>query len=209
MPRGLLTLVAALLAAQAACRNAAAQVVPSTGGTLGIHGSNTIGARLMPSLVEAYAASIGARVLRKAGDDPEQTELQLTGRTGTPLALIDIRAHGSGTAVPGLISGKATIGMASRPITDKEVEALAKAGWPDLRSSQFERVVALDGVLVLVAPDNPLASLTMEQMAGIFAGTVTDWAAVGRAPGPIRIYARDNKSGTYDTFNALVLAPRK
>ena len=136
-------------------------------------------------------------------------ELQLTSRAGTPLALIDIRAHGSGTAVPGLISGKATIGMASRPITDKEVEALNKAGWPDLRSPAFERVVALDGVLVLVAPDNPLTNLTMDQIAAIFAGTIGDWVDVGRAPGPIHIYARDNKSGTYDTFNALVLAARK
>jgi phosphate transport system substrate-binding protein len=209
MLRGLLAVGIALLAVQATCRDAGAQAAPGAGGTLGIHGSNTIGARLMPSLVEAYAASIGASVMRKAGDDPEQVELQLTSRAGNPLALIDIRAHGSGTAVPGLISGKATIGMASRPITDKEVEALNKAGWPDLRSPAFERVVALDGVLVLVAPDNPLTSLTMDQIAAIFAGTISDWVDVGRAPGPIHIYARDNKSGTYDTFNALVLAARK
>jgi len=209
MLRKLLAVSIALLAVQVACCDADAQATPGAGGTLGIHGSNTIGARLMPALVEAYAASIGASVMRKAGDDPEQVELQLTSRAGTPLALIDIRAHGSGTAVPGLISGKATIGMASRPITDKEVEALNNAGWPDLRSPAFERVVALDGVLVLVAPNNPLTSLTMDQIAAIFAGTIGDWVDVGRAPGPIHIYARDNKSGTYDTFNALVLAARK
>src|SRR5262249_2051845 len=128
--------------------------------------------------------------------------------TGAQLALIDIRSHGSGTAVPGLIGGKAVIGMSSRPVTDKEVEALAKAGWPDLRSPEHEHVVALDGLLVLVAPGNPISSLSMEQIAGIFAGTVRDWSAVGGRPGPINIYARDNKSGTYDTFNALVLKAR-
>src|SRR5262245_14243808 len=99
MLRGLLPPAIALLALQAASRDAGAQATPGDGSILGIHGSNTIGARLMPSLVEAYAASIGARVMRKAGDDPEQVELQLTSRSGTPLALIDIRAHGSGTAV--------------------------------------------------------------------------------------------------------------
>jgi hypothetical protein len=60
----------ALLAVHVACRDAGAQAASDAGGTLGIHGSNTIGARLMPSLVEAYAASIGASVMRKAGDRP-------------------------------------------------------------------------------------------------------------------------------------------
>jgi phosphate transport system substrate-binding protein len=196
MLRGLLIVGFALVVGQAACRDALAQAQPpAPAGRLGIHGSNTIGARLMPSIVEAYAASIGASVLRRAGDDPEQVELQLTSQAGAPLAVVDIRSHGSGTGVPGLIGGKATIGMLSRPINEKEADALAKAGWPDLRNPAFERVLALDGVLVLVAPDNPLASLTMEQIAGIFAGTISDWGAVGGRPGRINIYARDNKSG--------------
>lgn len=163
----------------------------------------------MLSLVEAYGASIGAKVVRLAGEDPEQTEFRLTSRAGTTIALVDIRAHGSGTAVPALIAGKATIGMMSRPVNADEVEVLAKAGWPDLRTSGHEHVLALDGVLVLVAPDNPLKSLSLEQVAGMFAGTIRDWSAVGRRPGPVDVYARDNKSGTYDTFNALVLEPRK
>jgi phosphate transport system substrate-binding protein len=208
MLRGVFVACIILAAYQHPCSKASAQS-SAAADRLGIHGSNTVGARLMPSLVEAYAASIGASVVRRAGGDPEQVELQLASPAGSPLALVDISSHGSGTAVPALIEGKALIGMSSRPITDKEAQALAKAGWPDLRSPAFERVVALDGVLVLVAPDNPLTILTMEQVAGIFAGTINDWSAVGRSPGPINIYARDSKSGTYDTFNALVLAARK
>ncbi len=49
----------------------------------------------------------------------------------------------------------------------------------------------------------------MEQIAGIFSGAITDWSAVGRAPGRIQVYARDDKSGTFDTFNSLVLKPTK
>jgi phosphate transport system substrate-binding protein len=52
-------------------------------------------------------------------------------------------------------------------------------------------------------------SLSMEQVAGIFSGAITDWTAVGGQPGRIQVYARDDKSGTFDTFNALVLKPRK
>ncbi len=174
----------------------------------GIYGSNTIGAQLMPTLVEAYAASAGANITRLAGGDPEQVELKLTGQTGVPLALIDIRSHGSGTAVPALVSGKASIGMLSRPMSDKEAQALLQTGLPDLRNPGYAHVLAMDGILVLVSPDNPMGTLSLDQIAGIFAGTIRDWSAVGGAPGPIHIYARDDKSGTFDTFNTLVLKSR-
>ncbi len=51
-----------------------------------IHGSNTIGARLMPALVEAYAASVGANALTLAGSQPEEVELKLQTKTGATLA---------------------------------------------------------------------------------------------------------------------------
>ncbi|ODT29866.1 MAG: hypothetical protein ABS54_04000 [Hyphomicrobium sp. SCN 65-11] len=174
----------------------------------GIYGSNTIGARLMPNLVEAYAASAGASTARSASNDPEQVELNLTNRTGAPLALVDIRSHGSGTGIPALIDGKASIAMLSRPISEKETLALQQAGLPDLRSAEYAHVLAMDGILVFVSPKNPLATLSLDEIAGIFAGTIRDWGAVGGVPGPINVYARDNKSGTFDTFNSLVLRTR-
>jgi len=174
-----------------------------------IQGSNTIGARLMPALIEAFAGSVGAKAVTLVGSQPEEVEIRLQTETGGALASIRVHSHGSGTAIPGLISGKALLGMLSRPIDVKEVEALKAAGIPDLRATSNEHVVALDGVLVLSAPGNPVKSLSMEQVSGIFSGAITDWAAVGGQPGPIQVYARDEKSGTFDTFNALVLKPRK
>lgn len=174
-----------------------------------IQGSNTIGARLMPALVEAFAGSIGAKATTLVGNQPEEVEIRLQTEAGGTLASVRVHSHGSGTAVPGLIGGKALLGMLSRPIEDKEIEALKAAGIPDLRATTNEHVLALDGVLVLVAPGNPLKALTMEQIASIFSGTITDWADLGGPPGRIQVYARDDKSGTFDTFNSLVLKPRK
>jgi phosphate transport system substrate-binding protein len=174
-----------------------------------VQGSNTIGARLMPALIEAFAGSIGAKAVTLVGSQPEEVEIRLQTEAGGTLASVHVHSHGSGTAIPGLISGKALLGMLSRPIDAKEIEALKAAGIPDLRATANERVLALDGVLVLSAPGNPVKSLSMEQVAGIFSGAITDWAAVGGQPGPIQVYARDDKSGTFDTFNALVLKPRK
>ncbi|MBN9268144.1 MAG: substrate-binding domain-containing protein [Hyphomicrobium sp.] len=196
----LLSLCLGLVASKNLCAQDAAR--------FGIYGSNTIGARLMPNLVEAYAASAGASTERSASNDPEQVELNLTNRTGAPLAQVDIRSHGSGTGIPALIDGKASIAMLSRPISEKETLALQQAGLPDLRSAEYAHVLAMDGILVFVSPKNPLATLSLDEIAGIFAGTIRDWGAVGGVPGSINVYARDNKSGTFDTFNSLVLRTR-
>ncbi|MGE3228133.1 MAG: substrate-binding domain-containing protein [Hyphomicrobium sp.] len=174
-----------------------------------IQGSNTIGARLMPALVEAFAVSIGGKTVTLVGSQPEEVEIRLQTDAGGTLASVRVHSHGSGTAVPGLISGDARLGMLSRPIDAKEVEALKAAGIADLRATASEHVVALDGVLVLTARGNPVKALSMHQVAGIFSGAITDWAALGGQPGRIQVYARDDKSGTFDTFNALVLKPRK
>lgn len=177
--------------------------------TFVIQGSNTIGARLMPALIEAFASSIGSKAVTLVGSEPEEVEIRLQTEAGGTLASIRVHSHGSGTAIPGLISGQALLGMLSRPIDSKEIDALKAAGMPDMRATSNEHVVALDGVLVLVAPGNPVKSLTMEQVSGIFSGTITDWADVGGQAGRIQVYARDDKSGTFDTFNSLVLKPRK
>jgi phosphate transport system substrate-binding protein len=52
---------------------------------------------------------------------------------------------------------------------------------------------------------NPVASLTIQQIAALFSGGDTSWSAVGGSGASVKIYARDEKSGTYDTFKSLVL----
>ncbi|MDR6236752.1 substrate-binding domain-containing protein [Pseudomonas oryzihabitans] len=94
---------------------------------------------------------------------------------------------------------------ASRPINDSEATTLAALG--DLRSKDAEYVIGLDGLAIIVHPGNPLRELDLQQLAQIFAGDVSDWQQLGGKPGPIHLYARDDRSGTYDTFRELVLAP--
>jgi len=116
---------------------------------------------------------------------------------------IEIQAHGSGTAFPGLAEGKCDIGMASRPVKPEEAASLAKLG--DMTSPACEHVVGLDGLAIIVNKSNPVPALTTSQVAGIFTGEIADWRDVGGAAGPIAVLARDDKSGAYDAFKALVL----
>jgi phosphate transport system substrate-binding protein len=63
----------------------------------------------------------------------------------------------------------------------------------------------LDGIAVIVNRGNPVRALAKDQIAQIFSGAIENWLKVGGPDGAISLYARDDKSGTYDTFRTLVL----
>jgi phosphate transport system substrate-binding protein len=171
-------------------------------------GSNTIGAELAPALVEAYLAHEGATDVTRAPGATDDEHV-VTARLRGERVAIDVRARGSATAFEGLAAGACDVGMASRTVDDGEVAALGKAGLGDLRSPATEHVIALDGIAVIVHPNNPIAALDRKQLHDIFTGAVRDWKDVGGTPGPIDVIARDDKSGTYDTFKNLVLGKDK
>lgn len=168
-----------------------------------LEGSNTIGARLGPSWVKAWLEAKGAEGVF-VEPLPEVNEYRVVGRNGGQSIFVDVHAHGSTTGFQGLKAGTADIAMASRSIKDAEAKALAHLG--DLTSFDGEHVVAIDGLAVIVNPANPVKSLTVDQIARIFSGTVRNWKEVGGNDRTINLYARDEKSGTWDTFKSLVLA---
>lgn len=169
---------------------------------LRLHGSNTIGAKLAPRLAEAYLRRLGCdSISRTPGAQPNESTL--IGQCDGSVLGIEIHAHGSSTGFKDLNAESCDIAMASRQIKDKEVKQLLRLG--DMTAVQSEHVIAMDGIAVIVHPRNPIASLDIDQLRGVFSGKVSDWAAFGGRPGPITVYARDDKSGTYDTFKHLVL----
>lgn len=179
--------------------------VASTG-PLRLAGSTTIGDELAPALLEAYATEKGATDLdwTQEGSAAEQT-LRSRGTGGREAFAGHLSRHGSGTAFTALEAGNADIGMASRPITPQEIAKLSAAGLGDVSLPGQENVLALDGLIVVVNKANPLKVLSMAQIRDIYAGRVTDWSQVGGTAGPIHLVGRDGKSGTADTFNALVM----
>ena len=179
----------------------------STKVALRIHGSNTIGAELGPAMVEAWLKSLGATDIKTKELKKEESQIvaSVPGESG-PL-VVEIFAHGSGTAFVDLAAGQCDIGMASRKIESKEAAATVKLG--DLTSINGEHVIGLDGVAVIINKTNPVDNLSKDQLARIFSGEASDWSVISNAfSGPIKLYARDDKSGTFDTFNSLVLKPR-
>lgn len=171
---------------------------------LRLAGSNTIGAKLAPSLAQEFLKGEGARNVKLLPGDKEDEQV-IEGdlpQQSSPV-MIRIAAHGSATAFQGLSESSCDIGMASRKIKAEEIAKLSSLG--DMTSPANEHVLGLDGIAVILNASNPIDSLTKDQIAGIFSGKVTDWSQVGGRRGGITLYARDDKSGTFDTFKTLVL----
>ncbi len=173
---------------------------------LRLHGSNTIGEKLAPMLVQGFLASEGGTSVRVVdGADPVERTVQAANYGKPPASVsVELKAHGSATAFTSLEGGLTDIGMASRQVNAAELERLTpRLG--NLTQAGAEHIVGLDGIAVIVNRVNPVDTLTVEQAARIFAGEYATWDRVGGPARPIQVYARDEKSGTWDTFKALVL----
>lgn len=171
---------------------------------LRLQGSNTIGANLIRGLIESFLAQEGwSNVTRVPGRDAEEYSLQGVVAGANSVGSVTVSAHGSTTAFDGLGRDECDVGMASRRVKPAEQAALARLG--DLTSPGCEHVLALDGLAIIVPKSNPVTNLNRRQLQDLFSGRVADWGAVGGRPGPVHLYARDDKSGTFDTFKTLVL----
>jgi phosphate transport system substrate-binding protein len=175
---------------------------------IGVHGSTAVGWDLMPALIQAYARHIGGASTTLAGGNPLEEQYKLLDARGTEAALFDLKRYGTPTAFTALENGAAQIGMASRPIDDEEAARLVRAGTPNIRTPQHEHVLGLDGLVVIVAQDNPAVSLSIDNIAKIFAGQIADWSEVGLPPGKINLYSVSRQSGTFSSFDSQVMQPR-
>lgn len=108
-----------------------------------------------------------------------------------PDTAVSVEGGGSGAGAAAVASGLADIGMSSRGLTESELETLDGT------------LLALDGVAVAVHEDNPVDGLTLEQLAALFTGELTDWAQVGGAPGPVACVGREAGSGTREGFESV------
>ncbi|WP_462160044.1 substrate-binding domain-containing protein [Pseudoalteromonas sp. GB56] len=168
-----------------------------------IHGSNTIGEKLAPALLEGYLREQGA-----VDFDWQQgnvvVERELHYQLNDKPYYIELHAHGSSTGFADILSASADVAMASRKVKEKEVVNL-KSQYGDFSQVGNEHIIGLDGLAVIVNQNNPISHLTTQQLADVFSGKISNWRELGGSSAPINIYARDAKSGTWDTFKNLVL----
>lgn len=98
---------------------------------------------------------------------------------------------GSGSGIQAVAEGRCDIGLASRDLKEEEAA--------DLEGT----VVAIDGIGIIVNPDNPVSDLTIEQIGMIYTGAVTNWKEIGGSDAPIVCIGREAASGTRDGFEEV------
>jgi phosphate transport system substrate-binding protein len=171
-----------------------------------LHGSNTLGEKLVPRLVESYLmARGGLNIKTESGQSP--AEKIVSAELDQRIEFVEIHAHGSSTAFADLLNDKADMGMASRRIKEQERTALLeKMG--DLGEPSSELVIGLDGLAIITHSSNAINTLSLLQLVKIFSGEVKNWKELGGKDVPIHLYARDENSGTWDSFKSIVLEPK-
>ncbi len=113
---------------------------------------------------------------------------------------VEVSGGGSSTGITALINGQVDVAQASRQIKASEIESAQAAGF-----TPVEFKVAIDGIAIIVHTSNDIGVLTVEQLRGIYNGSITNWNQVGGADEDITLYGRQSTSGTYEFFWEHVL----
>jgi len=118
-----------------------------------------------------------------------------------PQQIIQVTGGGSGTGIAALINGSTDICTSSRPMKRSEMDKLK-----DRYSSYgVEIPCAKDGITIFLNESNPVKELSIKQISGIFTGKIKNWKEVGGPDQSIKLYGRENSSGTYVFFKDNVV----
>ncbi|HAH23773.1 MAG TPA: phosphate-binding protein [Prolixibacteraceae bacterium] len=118
-----------------------------------------------------------------------------------PETAIQVTGGGSGVGISALINGATDIANASRKMKPSEKDKLKER----YNTLGVEVACAKDGITVYLHPSNKVKELTIKQLSDIYKGTIKNWKEVGGADAEIKLYGRENSSGTYVFFQENVV----
>ena len=194
---------------QVRCEGAACPADPSGAQEVAFRGSSTIGAGLMPVLLAGFADQLDGdtRIVDTTSGQEILGTVVADQGFGDEIGTYLVHSSASVDAFTALVHKSASIGMSSRRILPAEAKALRDAGAGNMISPSQEHIIALDSLVVVVHPDNPIRALTIEQIKGIFSGTITNWSVVGGPDAPIKVVDREGWSSKRQAFSEAIFGP--
>lgn len=170
-------------------------------------GSSTMAERLLPALVEGFALSNGYRAERVVLD-ADHFEYRLSAdATASAHALFRFRVTTTDEGFADLLANEADVVMALREVRPAERERAQEAGMGNLADIPRSRVVALDAMVPVVAPENPVRQISTPDLARVLAGEITNWADLGGPDAPIGLHLPDPGSGLAQAAEDYLLRP--
>jgi len=113
---------------------------------------------------------------------------------------VSVSGGGSSNGIKALLDGSTDVAMASRTMKGKEIK---RAESKNIKPVEY--VIALDAVIPIVNPTNPINDLTSQQLKAIYEGKITNWKEVGGNDARIVVISRDTSSGTYETWHKIIM----
>ena len=162
----------------------------STQTILEVSGASTLASRLVPELAEFYLTNIGANEVRRIpGKSADEMTVEGIFYAAREIRAIEISGQGTASGFAALKAGDCDIAMAVHKLSAVDVKIFGEG----IITAQSEHRLGMDAVAVLVHKDNPVPSLTIEQVGGIFSGEISNWEQVGGPPAPIKVFVlREN-----------------
>ena len=179
---------------------------------LTLSGSDSLGERIAPQLVQAWLTSKGGKdvaivPLADSQGNLIDNERVVFAHIGGHDVQVLVKAHGTGTGFPDLKSGAADIAMSARAANPAEARLMSRLG--ATRPGKNEHLLALADAAVIVSRANHVPTLTRQQLKGIFSCTIKSWAAIPGVGSPldaIHVYAPDDVTDTARAFRERVMS---
>ncbi|MBW4706767.1 substrate-binding domain-containing protein [Roseobacter sp. YSTF-M11] len=172
-----------------------------------ISGSATMGAVLMPALVEGFALRNGYDAVRETQDKTHFTYRLMNSDTGKLAAEFFFRVSNTDEGFADLLANEADLVMALREIRPDEQLRARESGMGDMTDDNRSRVLALDAVVPIVAPNNPVRDIAPLSLARAYAGQITNWTDLGGPDAPITLHAPAAETGLGQAIDDEIIAP--
>lgn len=160
-----------------------------------ISGEAEIGSTLMPALIEAFALSENYAITKEEVAGVGLTYGFYEANKSVPAARFTIRQTTSSEGFADLLGEEADMVLSLREPSRAERLMARDAGLGDLDAVRQSRVIALDALVPVVNPGNPIRKLGLETLARLYAGEIGRWDMIGGEPAPVTLYLRDPDAG--------------
>ncbi len=172
-----------------------------------VSGSSTMGAVLMPALIEGFALRNDYEATRETQDSSTFTYVLRKQSDGKVAARFYFSVSTTDAGFADLLANDADIVMALREIRQDERQRARDAGMGDLTGANRSRVLALDAMVPIVSPSNPVGTISPTALADVFAGRITNWTALGGADAPISLHLPAAETGLGQAVEDEVMGP--